>query len=288
MGRVSGAVTERLSYFAGINTAAAATMGALQPFTAGGAEFLAGASYFAPYEDLAGPATGGGVGWAVTPKLTVKVAGFQSSNEVDEEAPDSQLARFEAGYRISGVEVRLGFGYMAQRGGALSSIAQGAFDAGQSSTSTYTSFSVAAPVTEKVTVFATYTDGMTDQSVSSALISGISNARANAFGVGVAARDVLRSGDGVTLLAGQPLRVASSRATVTVPTALQNGTVVTFDTQDIDLSAEAREIALEAVYTTPVAVQSTVSLGLFGRLNPDHDANAAPDLGIGAKFAHRF
>ena len=56
---------------------------------------------------------------------------------------------------------------------------------------------------------------------------------------------------------------------------------------DADL-ARAREIALEAVYSTPVAAKSTVSFGVFGRINPDHNPDAAPDIGFGTKFAHRF
>ena len=287
MARASGSVTKRLSYFAGINTSPADTVGALQPFTRAGAEFLSGATFFSPYEDLAGPSMGGGIGWALTPNLTVKVAGFQSSAEFAD-GQEADLARFEMAYVLDTIELRVGVGHMSQQGGALGSIADGAFDVGQNSSSNFATVSIAAPITDRVTVFASYTDGVTNQQSANGLITDISDARANAFGVGVSARDVMRKNDGVTFVVGQPLRVASSRTTVTVPVSLSNGEAVTFDTADINLAADAREIALEAVYSTPVASESTVSFGLFGRLNPDHNPNAAPDIGVGTKFSHRF
>ncbi len=287
MGRMSGVMTKRLGYFAGINTSPSDAMGVLQPFRGGGAEFMSGTAFFAPYDALTGPANGGGMRYALNDRTTLKIAGFQSSQSLAQDQ-DASLARMEIGYRLSGIDLRVGVGHISERGGVLGSTAEGAFDAGQTGSSNFVNVSVTAPLTDSVSVFASYTEGNSTQSNTSGLISGISGARANAFGVGLAARDVVWDDDRLSFSAGQPLRVSSSRATVTVPVSLENGTDVHFESADIDLSAEAREIALEAVYTTPVAEESTVSLGLFGRLHPDHNPNAAPDIGVGAKFAHRF
>jgi len=102
-------------------------------------------------------------------------------------------------------------------------------------------------------------------------------------------QDLMEDGDGFSLMIGQPLRVTSGSADVTVAVGrTEDGQVLT-ETARADLAPDAREINTEAVYNFALdGEEQSLSAGAFVRFNPDNDPNASPDYGFGFKYQLRF
>ena len=122
-------------------------------------------------------------------------------------------------------------------------------------------------MTDEVRLFDSYTRGQSSVAAGG-LLNEWSDVSFESFGVGLLADDVAETGDHLSLMVGQPVRVESARAKLRVPTGrTEDGQVVTEKETDDDASLIA---------------------GAFVRLNPDHDPDAKPDLGIGVRSRLSF
>ncbi|MGI9449569.1 MAG: hypothetical protein ACR2QH_02810, partial [Geminicoccaceae bacterium] len=184
------------------------------------------------------------------------------------------------------VELRLGYGWLQEEGSFLGSESDGAFGVESSGDSQFVTASILAPITDDVSLFGSYTRGEASVSTGgTSLLSDWSTAKVESFGAGMIAKDVAMESDRLTLMAGQPLRVEEASATLTVPTGRTADGRVVNESERVDLAPEAREIALEAIYSFDVNDDGdNLAMGTFVRLNPDHDPNADPDAGIGIRY----
>jgi len=191
---------------------------------------------------------------------------------------------------VGDIELRLGYGFLQEDGGFLGSEASGAFGGDSGGNSQYIDLSVLAPLSEKVSLFGAYTRGETDASGgSNSLLSNYSTLRSEAFGAGLVMTDIAEKGDGLSLIVGQPLRVTDGSADVTVPTGRTQDGRVEQESGTLDLAPEGREIAIEAVYNFALdSDDQSFTAGSFVRLNPDHDENADPDVGLGLTYKLKF
>ena len=120
------------------------------------------------------------------------------------------------------------------------------------------------------------------------LLSGWSEIRAEAFGVGLVKNGVLGRLDRIGLLVGQPLRVSSGEATVTTPVDYLIDKTVVQDSERVSMAPSGREIDLQLAYDTPLVGSAAVSGWVMMQLEPGHVANADPAYGAGIRFNVAF
>lgn len=281
-------VASGVDLFFGLNGSSAAETGLTSALPAVGGLFQPSA-YLAPFDQLSGEQSGGGTTLALGEDTALSVAAFTSAE--DRTTRQSVLQKVELRHKAAGdVEFRFGYGFMEESGGYLGSEASGAFGADSGGRSHYVDASVVAPLSERLSLFGGYTLGSTAASGGGAsLLSGYTRLRSEAFGAGLSMTDVMSAGDGLSLMVGQPLRVASGSAELAVPVGRTETGGVLKERGRVDLSPAGREIAFEAVYDFGLddAAQSLTS-GTFLRLNPDHDPDANPDIGIGLTYKINF
>lgn len=251
-------------------------------------EFFSAGAFLAPYDSLYGTLSGASLSFAPIEDATLSIAGFLPSDE-DEDAQAS-VQKAELSYKaVADIEMRVGYGWMHEDGAMLGGHAYGAFGREMASSSEFATASILAPLSEKLSLFGAYTYGTSNAQASSGLISDWSRTRSNAFGVGLLSGDLVTEGDHLSLMIGQPLRVSQGRATLKVPVALDGNRRVVTETQSVDLSPDGREVAIESVYRFALGQENgQVETGAFLRLQPDHDPNAKPDIGVGLRYRKEF
>jgi hypothetical protein len=255
---------------------------------------LAPGMFLAPFDALAGAQTGGGAHLALGADTTLTLAVFDAA----ESAPGDPQLRQAATQKVTlrhttwhEVELRLGIGTVQEDGGFLGSQTAGAFGTDATSSSAYLDLSLLAPVSDRLTLFGAYVRGTsTVRSGAGSLLGEFSGLATESFGAGLLLDDVLATGDGFSLLIGQPLRVSDGAATMSVPIGRTEDGRVLHDQARVELAPAGREIATEAVYRFALddAAHQSLAAGGFVRLNPDHDPTASPDLGIGLRYRWQF
>ncbi len=281
-------LTEDVDLFFGFNSTSDAASGLASSLPEGG-DFFQPTAFLAPFDQLAGLQHGGGTTLELGDNTDLTIAAFSSAD--NDTTRQSVMQKVELKHKTVGdIELRLGYGFMQEDGGFLGSEARGAFGADSGGNSQYLDVSVLAPLSDKVSLFGAYTQGNTEASGGgNSLLSNYSAIRSEAFGAGLVMTDIAEKGDGFTLMIGQPLRVQDGSAEVTVPVGRnQDGTIVKEDAT-LDLSPAGREIAIETVYNVALDDDNqSLSAGSFVRLNPNHDPNADPDVGVGLSYKLKF
>ena len=252
-------------------------------------DFLQPSNFLAPFDQLAGAQTGGGVSVELGDNTDLTVSAFATTDRDADRQSFMQKAEFV--HRTAGdIQLRLGYGFMQEDRGFLGSEAGGAFGAKSDGNSQYVNVSFLAPVSERVSLFGAYSRGNTDVSGGSgSLLSDYSAVGSEAFGAGFVMTGLADDNDGFTFMVGQPLRVTEGSAEVTVPVGRTEDGNVLQQRAKVDLSPSTREVAFEAVYNFDLDDDDqSLSAGSFFRLNPDHDSDADPDLGLGIKYQLKF
>ena len=194
----------------------------------------------------------------------------------------NRLARVEVAHRpTSWGEIRVGVGQLQEDEGLFGSAASGAFDAGWSGRSSFVSVAGQARLNERLSAFATYTEGFSSIADSGGLLHDWSGVRSNAFGIGMIADGVFDDKDRASLTFAQPFRVYRAKATLTVPVDRDAAGNVVQASERVDLSPAGRETTISLGYARWLDEDTELASGLFVRLEPDHDTQAKPDVGGG-------
>jgi hypothetical protein len=281
-------LADGVDMFFGFNGSSNTQAGLVQSLPEAG-DFFQPTAFLAPFDQLSGEQTGGGTRVELGDNTDLSVSAFSSADS--DASRQTVMQKVELSHKTVGdIELRLGYGFMQEDGGFLGSETKGAFGADSGGNSQYVDLSVLAPLTEKVSLFGAYTRGETDASGGgNSLLSNYSALSSEAFGAGLVMTDVAEKGDGLSLIIGQPLRVTEGSAEVTVPTGRNENGEVTQESATLDLAPDGREIAIEAVYNVALDdANQSLSAGSFVRLNPDHDPDADPDVGLGLTYKLRF
>jgi hypothetical protein len=126
------------------------------------------------------------------------------------------------------------------------------------------------------------------QNTASSLIDGATAARSLAWSLGLARANVLQDGDRLGLSFSMPLRTESGSLQVTTATAQsQEDGSLSYATQSMALSPSGMERKLELAYARALA-SGTLSTMAQMRFQPNHDAQAATQLGIGLRYQKSF
>ncbi|MGI9437817.1 MAG: S8 family peptidase [Geminicoccaceae bacterium] len=277
-----------IDMFLAINGSSQTSSGLVTSLPDGG-DFFQPTTFLSPYDQLAGSASGGGTSLKISENTELSISAFTGSEE--DGAREALMQKVELAHKTVGdVELRFSYGLVQESGGFLGSETTGAFGASSGGNSQYIDLSVLAPLSKTVSLFGGYSQGRTSASARSAsLLSNYSTLRSEAFGAGLVMTGVAEEGDGLSMMIGQPLRVAEGSADVTVPVGRTEDGRIVQERGTLDLSPDGREIAFEAVYKFALDDEDqSLSAGSFLRLNPDHDPNADPDLGFGIKYQLSF
>ncbi|MEM9440478.1 MAG: S8 family peptidase [Pseudomonadota bacterium] len=287
--RFQSEASETVDLFMSFNGVATTSLGIDQTLAAEDADFFQQQTFLAPYERLAGLQSGGGATYDLGKTTKIGVSAFASADS--EASTQINMQKVELMHRTVGdIELRLGYGLLQEEGGFIGSSASGAFGQATATDTQFANFSVVAPITEDVSLFGAYNRGQSaTTSANGSLLNDFSSTDTEAFGAGMVVKDLVLDDDGFTFMVGQPLRVTSGSADVTVPVSRNEDGEVLTETVRADLSPGRREIATEAVYRMNFGSEDhSLSTGAFARFNPDHDPDASPDLGLGIKYQLRF
>lgn len=280
---------DKLDLFMSFNETSTSNLGIGRALAEEQGAFFQQSAFLAPFDRLAGLQSGGGAAYELGKQTKIAVSAFASANE--DALTEINLQKVELMHQTIGdIELRAGYGLLQEEGGFLGSSTTGAFGTQTATDTQYFNASIVAPITETFSLFGAYSQGRSSTSSATAsLLSDFSSTRAEAFGAGFVMKDLVEDGDGFSVMFGQPLRVSTGSAEITVPVGRTEEGEVRTETARTDLTPEAREITTEAVYRFALDDdQHDLSSGAFIRLNPDHDPNASPDVGFGVKYRWRF
>ena len=203
-------------------------------------------SFLTPFDDIAGDVqTGGGAMLTLDERTNITLSAF-TTNRDSIDKRETSMQKIELSHRIgTGIELRLGYGWLDERDGFVGGSSAGAFGETEASSSFVTA-GVVAPIGDDLHLFGSYTSGRSSLSTGgSALIGNWSDMRTESFGIGLLADDVAEDGDHLTLMVGQPVRVQEAKATLTLPTGRTEDGRVLSERRTVDLAPDAREIRSE-------------------------------------------
>jgi hypothetical protein len=286
--RFDSALTDGVDLFFSYNGSSTTDAGLGRAMAQEGGRFFQSSAYVAPFDQLAGGQTGGGASFALNKATSLSVSTFTSSR--DDQGVQATMQKAEITHRLAGsIDLKLGYGWLDEQDGFLGSVSSGAFGSGAGGETTFFDVALIAPAHDKVTLFATYTQARSSiSSGRSSLLANWSTATSDAFGLGLIWRDVATEGDGFSLMLGQPLRARSSKATLNTTSGRTEDGEVLSEQSRIELVPDGREITTEAVYAFSLGGSQALETGGFLRLNPDHDPDASPDVGFGARYRLTF
>ncbi|HET6224360.1 MAG TPA: hypothetical protein VFE11_19440, partial [Dongiaceae bacterium] len=184
-----------------------------------------------------------------------------------------------------GVRLGLSAAVVQESGSFLGSENDGAFDSGNGATSQFYSLSASWPVAENFELFGSYTMAMTElDGTPNGMLSDWSHVSSDAFGMGFIARELMTEGDRFGFIAGQPLRVNSANATLTVPVGVSASGAVAYQSDRVDVTPSGREFDLQLAYARPLWEGADIGAWTLLQLNPGQDAEAGPGYGGGLRF----
>jgi len=107
--------------------------------------------------------------------------------------------------------------------------------------------------------------------------------------MGLARKDLFKNGDRLGFSVAMPLRTMSGNMHITTATAQsQEDGSLSYATQALSLSPTGMEKDIELAYARPMPFGGTLSTMAQMKLEPDHDAQAATQYGIGFKYQRSF
>mgnify|MGYP001032565545 CR=1 FL=1 len=134
--------------------------------------------------------------------------------------------------------------------------------------------------------------GQTATAGGGGLVDEMADLWSTSFAVGLSARDVARPADRLTFTVLQPLRVEQGRGVLDVPVARDLAGNVYRQDVEVELTPTGREIDLELGYGLPLGSagfgSGRLQTALMLRLQPNHDATAAPELLFGVSYRLSF
>jgi hypothetical protein len=238
---------------------------------------------------LVGAGTGISLSRQLDASSILSVGWVDQKDDTDEWSPDAKIGEVTLAHRFgNGAIGYAGFSTVDEQGGFLGSDAAGGFAVAGADTRFY-ALGGRYPMPAGLELIGNYTLGEADMRAGgSSLLGKWSEIRAEAFGVGLVKNGVLGSDDRIGLLAGQPLRVSSGKATATAPVDYLIDKTVVQGAERVSMTPSGREIDLQIAYDAPLGQASSVSGWLMMQLEPGHVANADPAYGAGIRFSAGF
>ncbi len=257
---------------------------------------VAAASLFWMPGDLLGPQhalVGTGMAFSASHDVgggnEVSLGLVDQGNDPEGVAGDAQIGEIALTHRFTGGAVlTASYSSVDEQNGFLGSDAVGGF-AVEGASSRFYALGGRVPLGANLELLGSYTLAQADMvEDGTSVLSDWSGTRADSFGIGIVRRGVFGTNGRIGFLAGQPLRVYTASARLTVPVDYQLDKTVVQESQRVSLVPTGREIDLQMAYDTSVGARGNVSGWLMMQLEPGHDASADPAYGIGLRFGTTF
>ncbi len=190
---------------------------------------------------------------------------------------------------MSDLVVGASFSMVEEDNSFLGTRSSGAFGEDAGARSQFLTLSAELPLTGGLELIASYTQALTVMDDSDAsVLNNWGLVQANAFGAGIVSHNLFTEGDRLGFLVSQPLRVSNAEADLVVPVSTNSDGSVNFSSEREDLEPDGREISLQFAYQAQLLPGVDLQGLLLGRLQPGHDSDAKPDLGMALRLDVEF
>ncbi len=215
--------------------------------------------------------------WSVEAGWVMGRNGFYDDTDRHFSAPDNKMQAFTTALAYQPwqpLSFKLSTGVMKEHGSTLGMVSSGAFNIKGADT-----YFVGAGITftpiEKFSLEAVYYYGQTRTHAGAGLMN-LSHLNSDGFAVAMSYRPTEKHVFG--LQASSPLRVRSGTLNITLPVGRHpTEEIYYYDTYKASMKPSAREYDVSMYYQGNVTEDLSLQSELGVRLNPDHQADAAPD-----------
>ena len=210
---------------------------------------------------------------------------------------DARLASTGLTHRIAGDwAVGARAGVLQEEQALLGIRSEGGFTGLSDTNTRFVDVSLSGPVAPDVALFTGMSRGRTDgrrSDGSASLVAGWDAVDTGSFLFGGEWTDPgIAGSDRLVLTVSSPFRARNAQLQLRVPTEEVADQELRYTTETVELRPSGRETRVQFVYETDWVGGgeggSSVALGGYVRLEPGHDAQADPDLGLGVKYATQF
>ena len=243
----------------------------------------------APFSSLAGSGAGAGAGFALGGGFSMTAGAYGGDGLDGESRASTAFVGINREIGQTGGLISLTGGILSEEDRFLGSSFTGGLGSGLSADTRFLELGLTLPVTARFSLFATASQGWSRiDGGRNGFDAHWSTARSSAYALGARMNEVFGD-DRLTLTVGQPHRVESARASLSVPVGETADGAIVRSPGTLDFGAGGRETVVQAVYAKSLlAGAAEISGGLFGRFEPDHVAGAEPEFGAAIKFRLSF
>ena len=234
--------------------------------------------------------------------LRVKVGMMVSDREAlayegipKESRPRQTMSLAEVSGEVRSALWSVGVGQLRETDSMLGSFPQGATTFTGSTKTNVAHFGVAFAPTKRLRVGAQYTVGATGQSKnrSDSLIAGFTGGRSMSYAAFTSLKDVVSSGDNLSLTLSRPMHMTSGKMRMVVSAGADDAGVPIIESRSISLRPEGQETRADLLYLKPFDFEPLNAngqwfVGAALRHNPNHDSTAPMDWMLGAGVRGKF
>ncbi len=242
-----------------------------------------------PYAALAGEGAAVNIDWQLSADSALDVlarsgAGFFGSADAD--LLSIGLTRSVGGRLVFGTR----YGTLREADSRLGIRAEGAFGGLQGSVSEYVDFSAVGRAADGISLLGSVTHGRTGrgEAGTGSPVLNWSGMRGDAIQIGGAFEGLWLPSDRLVLAAQLPFRIREGRVAMVIPTEEIEDGVVRFEPRTVNLAPQGREKRMQVAYEAALENGVVATFGGYARVEPDHDADAVPELGAGVKIRVAF
>ncbi len=226
--------------------------------------------------------------WSVEVGWTTGRNGFFDDDDRRFDAPDNKMQAFTSSlvYKpIDKVSFKVATGVMKETGSSLGMVSEGAFNIKGASTH-FVGAGVAFTPMDKVRLEAMYYYGQTKTNSNGGLMN-LSRLTSDSFAVTASYQPTEEHLFGLQV--SSPLRVRKGTMNVTLPVGRhETEDIYYYETYKANMKPKARELDMSMYYQGNVTDEVSLQSEMGVRLNPDHQADVAPDYRgmVGVKWEY--
>ena len=232
--------------------------------------------------------------FGVARQVSANVGSLNASDRGDStntDAAGKTLAIAEVQRSFGAITGVLTLGHLTETNSVMGMTGSGALALKATPQTSFVTFAASNALSEKTTFSVMASLGRTAsyQNQAASVIDGASSSRTAAWSLGLATKDIFRSGDVLGITASMPLKTMSGqmRVTTAVGQNPDDGTLK-FATQHLALRPTGTQKDLELSYARPVSFGGVLSAIVVGKFQPGHDSQASTQVAVGVRYNRAF
>jgi hypothetical protein len=258
-----------------------------------------GSRFNAPYFSLADNATHAGTAWTLDSGGVVRVGLVMQGNPLNQSPTHAAVfpglqrtvAVMEHQSHWGDATTVVSVGQLAETDSLLGASGTEAWALRGKASTQFATFAASQPLARQLSVSGMVTLGHSDafRNSGASLIDGASDIRQMAWSVGLARDNIWRAGDKLGISVSMPLRTMSGdmQVTTAVEQSQSDGSLH-YEQRTLSLAPTGMENDFAVSYQSPKVWGGTVAAQAVLRLQPGHDASAAPQLAAGLRYQYQF